>query len=83
MDYETHVFDRYNWDHGKATEFGPVTIPDDQMAEMHRAGVAQEYDITGSTDPKHFDGAVPRSDQQPDLPKPPDNRDGTRTDPGR
>lgn len=83
MDYKTHVFDRYNWDHGKSTDIGPFTITDDQMAEMHRAGVAQEYNITGSTDPKHFTGEVPRADQQPELPKPPDNRDGGRTDPGR
>jgi hypothetical protein len=53
------------------------------MAEMHRAGVAQEYTITGTSDTRHFDGAVPPPGQQPDLPQPPDNRDGTRTDPTR
>jgi hypothetical protein len=83
MDYQTHVFDRYNWDGGKSTEIGPVTITDDQMAEMHRAGVAQEYDISGSTDTKHYTGAVPPTGGQPDLPDPPDERGGERSDPGR
>jgi len=83
MDYRTHVFDRYNWDGGKETEIGPVTISDDSMAEMHRAGVAQEYNISGSTDTKHYTGTVPPPGQQPPLPPPPENRDGTRTDPGR
>lgn len=83
MDYKTHVFDRYNWDGGKETEIGPVTIGDDSMAEMHRAGVAQEFNISGSTDAKHYAGTVPPPGQQPELPAPPDNRDGTRTDPGR
>jgi hypothetical protein len=83
MQYQTHVFDRYNWDGGKSTDIGPITITDDQMAEMHRAGVAQEYNITGSTETKTYDGPVPPPGQQPDLPAPPDNRDGGRTDPGR
>lgn len=83
MEYKTHVFDRYNWDGGKSTEIGPVTITDEKMAEMHRAGVAQEYNISGSTDTKHYNGTVPPAGQQPDLPKPPDNRDGDRSDPGR
>jgi uncharacterized protein YukE len=83
MQYKTHVFDRYNWDGGKSTDIGPITITDDKMAELHRAGVAQEYDITGSTDTKQYNGIVPPPGQQPDLPKPPDNRDGGRTDPGR
>lgn len=83
IDYQTHIHDYYNWDHGKQTEIGPFTIKDDTMAEMHRAGVAQEYTITGTSDTRHFDGAVPPPGQQPDLPQPPDNRDGTRTDPTR
>jgi hypothetical protein len=83
MQYKTHVFDRYNWDGGKSTDIGPITITDDQMAELHRAGVAQEYNITGSTEPKQYNGIVPPLGQRPELPTPPDNRDGGRTDPGR
>ncbi|MGX7824385.1 hypothetical protein ACTG9Q_04765 [Actinokineospora sp. 24-640] len=80
MNYQVHVFDRYNWDGGKSTDIGPITIEDSQMAEMHRAGVAQEYDIAGSTDTKSYTGEVPQAGQ---LPDPPQSRDGTRTDPGR
>ena len=83
MDYQTHVFDRYNWDQGKSTEIGPITIDDSQLAEMHRAGVAQEFDMSGSTDTKHYTGDVPQQGESPSLPDPADNRDGTRTDPGR
>jgi hypothetical protein len=83
MQYQTHVFDRYNWDGGKSTNIGPITITDEQMAAMHRAGVAQEYNITGSTETKTYNGPLPPPGQPPDLPAPPDNRDGGRTDPGR
>jgi len=83
MEYRTHVFDRYNWDSGKQTQIGPFTVTDDQMAEMHRAGVAQEYNISGSTDTRHYDGTVPPAGKEPTLPTPPDNRDGQRDDPGR
>lgn len=83
MDYKTHVSDRYNWDGGKQTEIGPFTITDESMAEMHRAGVAQEFNMSGSTDAKHYAGTVPSPGSQPNIPQPPDNRDGTRTDPGR
>ncbi|GGS26025.1 hypothetical protein [Actinokineospora fastidiosa] len=80
MDYQVHVFDRYNWDGGKSTEIGPITVEDSDMAEMHRAGVAQEYDISGSSDPRTYTGEVPGPHQ---LPEPPESRDGTREDPGR
>jgi hypothetical protein len=82
MDYQVHVYDRYNWDAGKETQIGPVTISDETMAEMHRAGVAQEYNISGSTDTRRYEGNIPPAGD-PELPQPPDNRDGTRTDPTR
>jgi len=77
------VFDRYNWDGGKKVNIGPITITDESMAEMHRAGVAQEFNMSGSTGTKHYADTVPTPGQQSALPQPPDNRDGTRTDPGR
>ncbi|GLZ37682.1 hypothetical protein [Actinokineospora sp. NBRC 105648] len=80
VQYQTHVFDRYNWDGGKSTTIGPITITDESMAEMHRAGVAQEYDISGTGGVKHYTGPVPAAGE---LPPPPDNRDGQRGDPGR
>jgi hypothetical protein len=83
VDYQAHVADRYNWDGGKSTQIGPLTVTDEQLAELHRAGVAQEFNMSGSTDTRHFSGTVPTQGQQPDLPQGPDDRAGTRTDPGR
>ncbi|AXB42115.1 hypothetical protein [Amycolatopsis albispora] len=80
MDYRAHVFDRYNWDGGKATQIGPMTVTDASLAELHRSGLAQEYNISGSTDPRHYSGAVPGAGTQVALPQSPDNRDGTRWD---
>ncbi|SHH00844.1 hypothetical protein SAMN05444320_11852 [Streptoalloteichus hindustanus] len=82
MDYQVHVFDRYNWDGGKSTDIGPVTITDQSMADMHRAGVAQEFDVSGSSEPRHYAGRVPPPGEKPDLPQPPPDRDD-RTDPTR
>jgi len=48
--FQSHLFDRYNWDEGKSTQIGPFTITDEQLAELHRAGVAREYDVVGSTE---------------------------------
>ncbi|WP_102145414.1 hypothetical protein [Mycobacterium hubeiense] len=87
VDYQTHVFDRYNWDGNKTTTFDVpgtdgVTISDKRMGALHTAGLAQEYNISGSGSVFHYEGALP-SNAPLDLPSAPDNRDGTRTDPGR
>jgi hypothetical protein len=83
MRYQIHVFDRYNWDGGKSTHIGPFTVTDEQMSAMQRAGVAQEFNMSGSTETRQYKGIVPSPGQQPELPQPPGNRDGTRTDPER
>ena len=83
VDYQTHVWDRYNWDGGKAVTIGPITIEDESLAEMHRASVAQEYDMVGTSDTYHYSGPAPAQGQQPDLPNAPDDRGGGRDDPGR
>lgn len=82
VDYQNHVFDRYNWDGSKATEIMGFTVTDQQMGELHTAGLAQEYNLVGSTPVKHYDGTLP-ADGVLDLPSPPDNRDGNRDDLGR
>jgi hypothetical protein len=51
--------DRYNWDGGKSTQIGPLTVTDDQLAELHRAGIAQEYNMTGESGNRHATGSVP------------------------
>jgi len=50
MHYRLHVHDRYNWDTGKGVSIGPIDIPDTAQQRLHRTGLAQEYDIDGSTD---------------------------------
>lgn len=83
VEYRTHVWDRYNWDEGKSTTFGPITIEDESLAELHRAGVAQEYDIVGTSDTYRYSGPVPAPGEPSHLPAAPDDRGGGRTDPGR
>lgn len=49
--YETstalELRDQYNWDGGKSTQIGPFDVTDEQLAELHRAGLAQEFTATG------------------------------------
>ncbi|WP_233187953.1 hypothetical protein [Actinomyces qiguomingii] len=48
-DYRVHVADRYNWDGDKSTQIGPFDVSDKQLQELHRAGLAQEYDMSGES----------------------------------
>ncbi len=59
MDYQTHVFDRYNWDYGKTATLGPVTMAQAPLADLHRAGVAKEFNTVGTSEVMHFTGPVP------------------------
>ncbi|MFF5860469.1 hypothetical protein ACFY8B_33510 [Streptomyces sp. NPDC012751] len=81
VDYQANVWDRYNWDEGKGVNVGPMKIPDGQMAKLHRVGLAQEYDMAGSSGTHHYDLGSSQPNQSP-LPGPDESRDG-RTDPGR
>ena len=79
--YRVHVHDRYNWDDGKFTPFGGGTTLDSEMQNLHRKGLAREYDVNGtseeitvSPDPKNPGSAAPPSG---------DGRKGGRGDPGR
>lgn len=47
--YEVHVADRYNWDGEKSTTIGPFTVTDAQLQELHRSGLAREYDLVGTS----------------------------------
>lgn len=53
LQFEYHFFDRYNWDKGKSVTIGPVTITDEFMAEFHRQGLAQEFNMKGLVK-RHF-----------------------------
>ncbi len=47
--YQVHTADRYNWDGDKKTGIGPLTIYDTELQELHRAGIAQEFDLVGES----------------------------------
>ena len=47
--YQVHTADRYNWDGDKKTGIGPFTVTDKQLQELHRAGIAQEFDLVGES----------------------------------
>ncbi|MET9374245.1 hypothetical protein ABZX98_08880 [Streptomyces sp. NPDC002992] len=81
LDYQVNVWDRYNWDQGKWVDIGPINIPDTDMQRLHTTGLAQEYDMRGSSSVRRLDltdgpspGPVPDVDP---------GRDHTRTDPDR
>ncbi|MEV6580586.1 hypothetical protein AB0M92_20740 [Streptomyces sp. NPDC051582] len=80
IDYQVNVWDRYNWDPGKATPIGPTTVTDADMARLHRTGLAQDFDMRGSGSVQHHD-LDSGGGSWPDPQEP--GRDGTRTDPGR
>lgn len=48
--------DRYNWDGTKSTQIGPFTVTDEQLAELHRKGLAQEYTATGTSGTRERNG---------------------------
>lgn len=81
VDYQANVWDRYNWDEGKGVDIGPLKIPDGQMAQLHRVGFAQEFDMAGSSSVHHYDLGSSKPNGDP-LPGPDDSRDG-RLNPGR
>jgi len=49
IDSKLHVFDRYNWDAGKAVTIGPFEVKDEQLGSLHESGLAQEFLIEGSS----------------------------------
>ncbi|MGW2989899.1 hypothetical protein [Streptomyces goshikiensis] len=80
MDYQVNVWDRYNWDAGKETPIGPVTIKDADMARLHTVGLAQEFDMHGTSSSRQHDLG---SAGTPDVSAGDPGRDGTPKDPAR
>ncbi|MFF9351574.1 hypothetical protein [Streptomyces sp. NPDC014734] len=79
IEYQVNVWDRYNWDPGKATSIGPTTVTDADMARLHTTGLAQEFNMRGSSSVQHHDLSSGNVWPAPADP----GRDGTRTDIGR
>lgn len=45
--FEYYCYDRYNWGFGKKMDIGPIEITDEFMGELHRQGLAHEFDAIG------------------------------------
>ncbi|KGN35472.1 hypothetical protein [Knoellia subterranea] len=56
MTTTVNIRDRYNWDGTKSTQIGPFTVTDEQLAELHRKGLAQEYTAVGTSEPRETSG---------------------------
>lgn len=54
VDYQMHVYDRYNWDKGKGVKILGIPIPDTMPGHLHDVGLAQEYDLKGSTPVRNY-----------------------------
>jgi hypothetical protein len=54
-----NLYDQYNWDGGKSTDIGPITVTDDELARLHRQGLAREYRNQGRSDTTTTTGTVP------------------------
>ncbi|GAB3205717.1 hypothetical protein GCM10027294_05350 [Marinactinospora endophytica] len=50
--------DQYNWDGNKSTDILGFTITDEQLAELHRAGVAQEFLMYGRSEEHTYTGEM-------------------------
>ncbi|MGV9314743.1 hypothetical protein ACWDR0_21540 [Streptomyces sp. NPDC003691] len=83
LDYQVNAWDRYNWDEGKGVAIGPVKIPDGEMGRQHTVGMAQEYDMAGSSSVQGHSLGGERPDGGPVTLPPDPGRNGGRTDPGR
>ncbi|MEU3775967.1 hypothetical protein AB0F11_22660 [Streptomyces sp. NPDC032472] len=79
LDYQVNVWDRYNWDEGKGVHIGKFQIPDGEMGRQHKVGLAQEFDMAGSSSVKHYELGSGGPAPAPDDP----GRAGERSDPGR
>ncbi|MBB4930018.1 hypothetical protein F4561_000838 [Lipingzhangella halophila] len=58
METTTNIRDTYNWDADKAANVGPFKIEDDTLGALHRAGLAREYLLHGSSDTETREGTV-------------------------
>ena len=47
-----------NWDGSKETDIGPFTVSNAQLAALHRAGIAQEYEMYGQSETMTTTGEI-------------------------
>ncbi|MGW3564356.1 hypothetical protein ACWDSL_10750 [Streptomyces sp. NPDC000941] len=68
LDYQVNVWDRYSWNESKDNWPGDVTDPD--MAHLQTVGLAQDFDMRGSSSVTHYDYQQPGPDGDYDSPGP-------------
>ncbi|MEU9042791.1 MULTISPECIES: hypothetical protein [unclassified Kitasatospora] len=68
---------------GKSTNIAGTNITDADMAKLHQAGLAQEYDISGRSTPMTWSGSGGAPMQPAGSGERNADREGTVTAPGR
>lgn len=58
MDTALTFQDQYNWDGSKQTQIGPITVTDAQLASLHRAGIAQKFEMYGESSTMSTSGEI-------------------------
>jgi hypothetical protein len=46
---DIYVYDRYDWDEGRGTSIGGLYLANEVIGQLHRAGLAHDYDVRGTT----------------------------------
>ncbi len=82
---QLHIFDRYNWDGGKAVTIGGITVTDEQLGRLHRVGLAREFEVHGSSTSRTTIWQVTASSPAPSsgAGSAASDRQGGRSDPSR
>ena len=78
-----HIFDRYNWDGGKAVTIGGITVTDEQLGRLHRVGLAREYEVHGTSSPRTTQWTVGTASPVTQSGRSASDREGGRSDPSR
>lgn len=58
MNTTVNYQDQYNWDGSKETGIGPFTVSDSQLAALHRAGIAKEFEMYGESSSMSTSGEI-------------------------
>jgi hypothetical protein len=93
LEYKVHVADRCNWDVEKVTPIDEDRpTKDTELGRLHQTGLAQEFDVRGSSDIVTIEVEVPEDPplERPEPGNPPlpeatgrEGRSEQRTNPGR
>ena len=70
IEYQMHIFDRYNWDEDKGVAIGIIPVPDTALGHLHQVGIAQEYEVWGTSEPSTITYTYPDQNmiESPGLP---------------